>query len=236
MTPPINIDGTTVDAITIDGTDVREVTVDGSTVFGGIPDSGLLHNYDWNSTATTTSTVPDLAGSDHLTGGFSNLNGSINGIQAGTFDGTDDSLDGTFATSLSQPYTVYFVSRSNDNNGIQALTDGTSNQSILGRRFNDDDYQLLAGNTSVNGGSLTTGNEILTARFDGSNSVIRRNGTQVLSGDPGDNGLAGLIVSRSDLPVDGVIGQLLVYDPTVSGYSRSDVEQALADKWGIALA
>jgi len=43
MTPPINIDGSTVGAITIDGTDVSEVTVDGSTVFGNaIPDAQNL--------------------------------------------------------------------------------------------------------------------------------------------------------------------------------------------------
>jgi len=32
MTPPINIDGSTVDAITIDGTEVTEVTADGEVV------------------------------------------------------------------------------------------------------------------------------------------------------------------------------------------------------------
>jgi hypothetical protein len=37
MTPPINIDGSTVDAVTIDGSSVSEVTVDGDTVFGGGP-------------------------------------------------------------------------------------------------------------------------------------------------------------------------------------------------------
>jgi len=37
-------------------------------------------------------------------------------------------------------------------------------------------------------------------------------------------------------PVDGAVAEVLVYDPTVSDYSRSDVEQYLADKWGITLA
>jgi len=46
MTPPINIDGSTVGAITIDGTDVSEVTVDGSTVFSAIPDSVVSRPQD----------------------------------------------------------------------------------------------------------------------------------------------------------------------------------------------
>jgi len=45
MTPPINIDGSTVDAITIDGTEVTEVTADGEVVFGSaIPDSVLTQD------------------------------------------------------------------------------------------------------------------------------------------------------------------------------------------------
>jgi len=45
MTPPINIDGDTVDAITIDGADVSEVTVDGTQVFSAIPD-GIVDNFE----------------------------------------------------------------------------------------------------------------------------------------------------------------------------------------------
>jgi len=50
MTPPVNIDGSTVDAITIDGDSVSEVTVDGSTVFSAIPDSVVSRDPD-NSSA-----------------------------------------------------------------------------------------------------------------------------------------------------------------------------------------
>jgi len=47
MTPPINIDGDTVEAITIDGTSVSEVTVDGSTVFDPISGT-LIDNFEDN--------------------------------------------------------------------------------------------------------------------------------------------------------------------------------------------
>jgi len=45
MTPPINIGGDTVEAITIDGTSVGEVTVGGDVVFSTIPDS-LIDNFE----------------------------------------------------------------------------------------------------------------------------------------------------------------------------------------------
>jgi len=57
MTPPINIDGDTVEAITMDGTSVSEVTVDGDTVFGAIPDSGIIDSFeDQNLTEYSGST------------------------------------------------------------------------------------------------------------------------------------------------------------------------------------
>jgi len=54
MTPPINIDGSSVADITIDGTSVSEVTVDGSTVFSEIPNSVTTRPSD-DSTGTGTS-------------------------------------------------------------------------------------------------------------------------------------------------------------------------------------
>lgn len=46
MTPPINIGGDTVEAITIDGTSVGEVTVGGDVVFSTTPDSGISQEED----------------------------------------------------------------------------------------------------------------------------------------------------------------------------------------------
>jgi len=46
MSPPINLDGNTVDAITMDGDSVSEVTVDGSAVFSAIPDSVVTRPTD----------------------------------------------------------------------------------------------------------------------------------------------------------------------------------------------
>jgi len=55
MTPPINIDGSTVDAITIDGTEVTEVTAEGEVVFGSaIPDSVVDRPADDSSTGVIT--------------------------------------------------------------------------------------------------------------------------------------------------------------------------------------
>lgn len=204
----------------------------------GIPDSGLLHNYDWSDESTTTSTVPDLAGTDDLTGSFTDLNGSINGVTAGSFDGLDDSVDGQFSSTIAEPIEVFVVSRSNDTGSAnQTVYDGFSNATFAGRRWQDDAYQLFFGGSSLVQGTLTTNNEIWMTRHD-SPDLIEINGTQVLSGSSGDGPLDGLSVGTNregNFPLDGVMGQILVYDPSASGYSRSGVYDYLSDKWGITI-
>jgi len=201
-----------------------------------IPDSGLLHNYDWSDDATTTSTVPDLAGSTDLTGSFTSLNDTINGVQAGEFDGTDDNVDGDYP-DLSEPYDIYLVAQfpSSQNVSNPVVYDGFSNthQLFLNSVSTFDLFQ----SSVVTGPSFTTDNAILTAQF-GSTDKIRLNGTQGGSGDAGSSSSDGLTVGSSaadDNYIVASIGQMLVYDPSASGYSVSDVESYLSDKWGIAV-
>jgi hypothetical protein len=203
-----------------------------------IPVLGLLHQYDWSDGSTTTSTVPDLASDDDLTGGFTNLNATINGVQAGNFDGCADSVSGAFSSSVAQPVEIFSVTETSNNGDIQNITTGTNNNNITAKRYkpNDFNYQLHAGDNLKGGSPASNEPELLTTRFDGGSSLLRVNGSEEFSGHPGTNGMDGLVVSRDDQPVDGAVAEVLVYDPTVSDYSRSDVEQYLADKWGITLA
>ena len=215
-------------------------SVRGRRLPDAIPDSGLLHRYDWSHDSTTTSTVPDLQGSEDLTGSFTDLNGSINGIQAGTFDGTDDTLDVDFATTVTQPFEVFSVSDSSDDGTDQDVFDAFKSNVIARRRFDSDEYQFFAG-TGVNGSIPTTTPEIHTGVYNGVDSLLRESGTEILSGDVGTNDLDGLTAGsrRADVGngnwFNGTIGEILIYDPSESGYSRSDVETYLSDKWGIEI-
>jgi hypothetical protein len=112
MTPPINIDGSTVTGITIDGTSVSEVTVDGSTVFSAIPDS-VVNRWPLDEGSGTTAR-------DSVGGSDVSLNGptwvsdadAIGGYLL-SFDGSDDfgeSNATASAGSMSMPQTVEFGS------------------------------------------------------------------------------------------------------------------------------
>ena len=237
---PITVDGTTIPEspgnITIDGTDVTEVTVDGTAVWtaNAIPASGLLHNYDWSDGTTTTSTVPDLAGSTDLTGTFTDLTATINGVQAGTFDGNNDVVDGDFA-DISQPYTIFTVARARAVDTDQYFYDGWSNRALFRYDNSDDAWDIYSGST-LQGSAGDTNAHLWTMEYNGASSAIRVDSAADASGDAGTLALDGLTVPQDSgkLVSPGAVdvGQIAVYNPDASGYSRSDVEDYFTGKWG----
>lgn len=198
----------------------------------GVPTEGLLHHYDFSAASTTTSEVEDLAGSDNITGTFSGLSNTINGVQSGTFTGGDNVSVG-FGTTIDQPYILYYVGDFEDNGKNQYIDDSGDN-SITGRRYGDGIYQVNAGN-NFDGGSLTTEPEIVRTEFRGGSSSIHRNSQQQTTGSSGSNSCTGVTVSRDGNMV-GEIGEIMFYDPDASGYDTSAVEIYLSNKWGISLS
>jgi hypothetical protein len=218
-----------------------------STDVNAIPDSGLLHQYDAtkNSSITENGSVTqwnDLEGNEDLTGTVSGGLGSINGVQAILFDGVDDSMDVDFSSAITQPFEIFTVSDPTDDGTQQNVFDGFANTVISRRLFDSNDTYRHNAGANIDGGSPTGGPEILSSVFNGTSSLLRGDGTEILSGDAGANSLDGLTVGsrRSNagngIWFNGPIGEVLIYDPSASGYSRSDVEGYLSQKWGISLA
>lgn len=202
----------------------------------GIPDSGLFHNYDWSADSTTTSTVPDLTGSTDLTGTFTDLNSTINGVQAGSFDGVDDLVDGDFS-DLSEPYDVFVVFRFVTTDSDQRVFDGFNNLATF-YSGGSSNYTISQGGSFPSYGEIDTNNHIATTRWASSTDILRLDGAEVINTDSGSAALDGLTVGADNGGNNNgnlKVGQVLVYDPSVNGYSVTDVESYLSDKWGVAV-
>lgn len=203
-----------------------------------IPDSEDLHaHYDFSDIETTTSTVPDLTGNGYdLTGGFTSLSQTINGVAVGEFDGSDDSVSTAFA-EIPQPNQIFVV--------LEMTGDNTSNTGFIydgndtnnGRNVftGSSDWRIFAGNF-VTGGSADRNPHIANAYYDGANSKADIDGANVLSGDAGGEGLDGFLVGASagDDNAPAKIGEILIYPQDKTGI-EADIEQYLSNKWGIAL-
>jgi len=238
---PTSIDGTDITGATIDGQDVQEITVDGNTVFTAepqIPDPGdLVAHYDF-SQETGTTTVTDLSGNGNdLSGSYSGQGVTINGVQAGDFDGSSDTVAGSFGPHA-QPNTVAAViefRRINTSRDSIIDSNGTNEQ-----RFGElsGDYFMFSGvdfDTTINSSTSPT---IFNLLFDGSSSILRANGVQQ-TGNAGNQGSAdGFRIGRRNNTTfqfaDAKVGEILYYDSDKSGIF-TDIEDYFSSKWGITI-
>lgn len=170
-----------------------------STGVPAIPDSDLLHElHDARelglSDGSSVSTFPDESGNGFdLTAGTAPTfkTGVINSEPIVRFDGVDDYLDNSF-TQLSDPvvWGFVFIDQDSTTGAVGFLDANTTNgaQVQAGRS----DYAIYAGDSVVEGGTATTNPRICTIRWDGPNSVVRLDGTQVITGDPGASAIDGI--------------------------------------------
>lgn len=213
-----------------------------STPFA-IPDSGDLQaHYDWTQASGTSSVADQTSNGHDLTGSYSGPTATINGNQAGEFDGADDYLDVSFGTTLSQPTHFFIVAQMtaspNEFNEIITGDDTTDRQAIAGDNdANGDDWTLFAGTRLNSGLTFDETPHIISGLFDGTNSVLRLDGTQIASGDAGANSLSGLTVGSHPFQFNYTavnVGESLLYPMDKSGV-QSDVESYLSNKWGITI-
>lgn len=236
-------DGTEVSEIVLpDGSTASEVVApDGTTVFGGIPDSGDLHaRYDF-SEEDGSLPIADQTGNGHDldSGSYSGVSGSINGVQAGVFDGAGDVVYETEST-IGQPFHVFAAfefQTASGSSGTVFMYDSAALDNVgFGVRTNSAEYRIASGGSTLNGGAADTNPHVASGLHD-STTVLRVDGSQNVSGSTGSSGLDGLALGElwsGDKHAHVHIGEVLVY-PMDKTSKQSDIEQYLADKWGVTI-
>jgi len=186
MTPPINIDGDTVEAITMDGTSVSEVTVDGDTVFGAIPDS-VVSYYKFNDNSDTTVAIDSVGSNDGTINGPTYTTAAIEGDNSLQYDRSDDFVN--LGNDSSFDYNGSAVSLSigiNTTNTSDKMTlwnsrDGSTRESWQNLNINSDgtlavalrdgDGNILGSSTSSAPGVRDGNDHFITAAIDDGNNV-----------------------------------------------------------------
>jgi len=254
MTPPISIDGTDITGATIDGTDVQEITVDGQTVFSAavpIPQSVInnrfghyiVSNLSLNNNDPVT-TLPDEEQSNN----FSTTSGTIifktNGPNSFPFiqlDSTSDEMEATLGQTLS-PFTVVTVSV-NDilaPAGQRGLYFQSSSGGHIGPRENErggGGQIIYAGpNQFINGPPTDSQFHINTYVQNGAASVIRQDGSQIASGNPGTRGFGSTVTMELDGGGQGGYAEIIVFNGDFNNtQTLSDTENYLSQKFGISI-
>lgn len=210
-----------------------------------IPDSAILQ-YDANqlsgySSGDAVDPLADFyASNDAAAFGDPLYNTDAqNGNAIVDYDGTDD-RHGTDLTDISQPFTsITVISTANQTGSVERVWgyDASGDNDVDVYSSAGDKWAIYAGGSALSGGT-TAPPLILTAIFDGSNSRIRENGTQTVTGDPGSAALQSISMAGD---ADGRyfemgLGEQLIYDADLEATGDlGDEEQRLSDKWGIAI-
>jgi hypothetical protein len=155
------------------------------------------------------------------------------------FFNRDGYLTAGAAFTPAQPVTIFAVAKRAVTNEEHDLFGQTSNRLIV---FADSGssggvWHLTAGSPAAAGSANNTNLHVLTAQFNGSSSLLRDNGSQIIG--PASVGtvgyttpfVAGSSAATAATSWRGPIGELIVYPSALSTTDMASVESYLTTKW-----
>lgn len=159
----------------------------------------------------------------------------INSLPVVRFDGTNDTMTAAAITSISQPLTVFMVVKSNNLSKDRYWDTRITGRTLFGNDTSG--YELYAGSAVLTGGTRDTSWHIFTVIYNGASSIARRDGTSIITGNPGTNAMAPEFVVGSDgLGGDfmsGDVAECGVYNSALSTANHNALGQGLATKYGL---
>ena len=161
----------------------------------------------------------------------------INGQPVVRFDGSNDRLRAASTLGLSQPNTIFIVVGNWNSSTAGNLVDVATGDGARQLVAYDTGVALgfYAGTGFVSDAPAThPGYICISALFNGASSTINVNGTQVLTGNPGSNGLGQpTIGSDGGNAFGGDIAEIIVFNRALTALERAHVENYLGNKYGI---
>ena len=123
---------------------------------------------------------------------------ATNGI---LFDGVDDFMNNAVTWSLPQPVTIYLVGKQVTWSDGKIITEGSTNYYC--RLWQQESSPQIRISASANGANYLANTNlavntfgIVTALFNGSNSLLQVNNTDAVTGDIGTNAMNGLYIGK----------------------------------------
>ena len=174
---------------------------------------------------------------------FTESDPNLNDRDSVVYDGTDDAhvLSSAEWDTLQQPFTIIAVVNPTDGGDRDSIVTRESTDDppfFFDIRFDDNVYELFAG-SAVFGGTPTEDVQLLTGIVDGPDSALRKNGSEIATGDVGTADLESISVCAregdSDF-LDGPQGITEFHTVALSGTDLTDREDAIASKFGIDLS
>lgn len=168
----------------------------------------------------------------------------LNGKPVVRFDGVNHQFLRTAAfSSVFTSTTIFIVGKGTGNGVTTRYIDGITSNHRQHMLYVTAKYWMTAG-TDLNGGTADTNYHVIVSNFNGASSSIFVDGTSIVTGNAGTNGMDGATIG-SDYVADtlgnganhtGDIAEVIVYSPTLSAVDREIVEDVLGAKYAITMA
>lgn len=153
------------------------------------------------------------------------------------FDGIDNFMQkATYASGdLAQTNFIFIVSTFPSSSG-RYIYDSASHDKRHAFLRNATGYQIYSGSGIATGTGITTALQQFTAKYNGGSSYLRKNGSEIVSGNIGTDSMAGITLGASHEAgnfgnID--ICEILVYNASVSDTDRDTIESYLDTRWGL---
>jgi hypothetical protein len=204
------------------------------------------------SDGTQISTWADRSGNSRdatqATGGAQPklYNNVLNGKKVVRFDGVDDVMEVDLTNPISQPITIFAVTKQSGLPSVNGRVIHSSDPNLAGSTFfplglnSSGNHLWNFGTDTVTGVSFSSNFAIYGVIANGSQSATFRNGASLFTGNPGSNGIARYLYVgnlQSGLRgLNGDIAEILIFSTALSALNRQRVERYLGAKYAITVA
>lgn len=203
----------------------------------GIPDSGVAR-YDATrlglSSGSSINSWSDLWSNFDLSGSGSTYRESgLNGHPTVEFDlSSGDNISNT-DISITQPYTmIAVVEIGSSGSSVHWFNSMNDNTTSLLMHSSDDTWELNAGNRTRKG-TWSSNAYIISVIWDGSNSVLRKNGEQEFTTDAGTSNLEDIKISYDSNSVK--ISEMRFYNKSLKKSFIKSEESELSNKYDLGI-
>lgn len=160
-----------------------------------------------------------------------------NSLSAGLGDGGDYLASGAF-TEATQPTTLFLVVKNPAIASFETITDGISGtkRHLVQPQSSGSTLRVNAGTSLDTASGATTSTALYAIVFNGSSSIVRKDGSQINTGNAGTQGITGVTLfadNGGSANFTGYIMEYLLYDAEITGTDLSNIENYLNDKWAV---
>lgn len=155
------------------------------------------------------------------------------------FDGGDvlELTGGWSGGADAQPFTIVLVAQLGSNAGTYVLAGNGAGSTVQIKAQGTTRWQVTAGTTANSTDVPDTNPHVLIAVFNGATTKLYKDGTEIISGAGGSNGLNGLAIGAANggffyMPSGSKIAAAAAYTGDIGAAAISYIQAAATSRWG----